>query len=409
MRARFLSSWRCRVNNDLTRIWRLPLPEDWEPDGVWCVSFQIPAGDDYAEALRAAVGLLTLPKTYERDITETGAATVANTWQQVLYAAPMQVEENCVVPPVLPIPDADAAGDAAAAVIRVFWQHIVSELNSCAPTSGDCDGCVDTIMTELAPYGASDAVRGALVRLCADLNAASSGDRADLEDDCAYTDVFGDLRQNIADNPYDWLNQLSDWMFGWLNTAASNLFADLDTLAGLMTGSGIGSFIADNGGITPGGGAGFEESCGWQRVINFVDGQQGWYIAVLGGQDYAVWAGNRFDSVIVGGNVQCYIKLDFASPFHLLGIDFTSSCVLQGSSSTSAGGAVYHDGAQTGAEYIVTPFSGEKTLHFDIEDPATGQIGCIIGRGTDYQTGDFTNIYSVTVRGSGPVPPELGA
>lgn len=85
--------------NDVARHWRLSLPADRSPGGYWCVTFAIPAGDDYVTSLAAALGELTLTKTWERDPTRTGALEVAHTWERALYLRPMQVLEfDCEFP-----------------------------------------------------------------------------------------------------------------------------------------------------------------------------------------------------------------------------------------------------------------------------------------------------------------------
>jgi hypothetical protein len=242
--------------------WRWPLPDDWEPEGTWCVTITIPADQQYFDRLTGALGMLTLSKAWFPDPTGQGPKAVAAAWEAALYLTPFQLNETCIVTPSPPIPDQAAADDAAAAVFTVFYQYIAGQIIGCAHTLGDCGNCVDDLMTTLGPYGASDAVRGALQRLCTDMvnDPAAAGEFAT---DCPYPDQYDDLRQKINDNPYDWLNKLSDWIFDWLNTTASNIFNDLNTVAGLLGGGGIGNFINDHGGIPSGGGAGFGSTCPW--------------------------------------------------------------------------------------------------------------------------------------------------
>ena len=285
---------------DNTRIWRLPLPDEWEPTDYWCVSFQIPAGTDYVEALSAAIGLLTISKTFERDETHEGAATVAKTWERALYLAPMVVNEDCSPLPIPPIPDAAAAADQAAAVFTMFYRHIVTTLNTCAPTVDDCGPCVDDLFDTLVAYGASEAVRGALADVCRKLNDIPPGDRGIYEEDCPYTDLFDDLSVRINDNPYDWLNKLSDWIFDWLNQTSDEIFNALNVTAGLMTGAGIQGFIQDNGGVPSGGGATFGGDCDWEYEFDFASGSGGWSPYIVNGAACAP-PDDTYDAATYGG------------------------------------------------------------------------------------------------------------
>ena len=169
--------------------WRWPLPDDWEPDGLWCVCITIPADQQYFDRLTGALGLLTISKSWFPDATRQGPKTVAETWEHALYLNPFDLDMDCITIPNPITTDPAAAADQAAALITLFYQHIVSELNACAGTVESCSGCVDSIMTELSAYGATDGVRGALSRLCADLNADPSH-RADYETDCPYVPLL---------------------------------------------------------------------------------------------------------------------------------------------------------------------------------------------------------------------------
>jgi len=254
------------MKSEATRIWRLGLPDDWEPDDYWCVSFQIPAGDQYVDALSAALGLLTLSKTFERDETHEGARTVAQTWKRALMINPMSVNQDCVIVPTPPIPDEAAAADASAAIFTVFMQYLVTELNTCAPSPEYCGACVDDLFASLVPYGASEGVRGALQSLCAALNNNPST-RDEYETDCPYTEEWEAITDNINNNPYDWLNKLSEWMFDQLNGLSDDILYQLNVVGGLMGGGMVG-FIQDNGGIPSGGGATFGSVCQWTQELD---------------------------------------------------------------------------------------------------------------------------------------------
>lgn len=266
--------------------WRWPLPDDWEPVGTWCVQITIPADQQYFDRLTGALGMLTLSKAWFPDPTGQGPRTVAATWEAALYMNPFNLNENCIVVPTPVITSPEQAADQAAALFILFYQYIVGQLNTCATSEPLCDGCVDTIMGELASYGATEAVRGALGRLCRDLNADPTG-RADFETDCPYTDQFADLKTKIADNPYDWLNHLSDWIFDWLNTTASDIFNDLNTVAGLLGGGALNKWVDDHGG--PGGGATFGGGCTWTHTFDLTSVDGGFVAGVVAGNTRSEW------------------------------------------------------------------------------------------------------------------------
>lgn len=258
------------------QLWKYPLPDDWTPTGYWCFTCVVPADQQYVDIVTGALGALTEPKPFQPDVTGQGPAAVARAFEKALYLMPFILSETCGPMTQPPIPDEAAAADAAAAWITVFMQYLVTTINGCASVPGDCSGCVDSIMVDLTPYGANDAVRGALSRLCADLTAAP-GTRGDYETDCVYMAQFNDFKQHIADNPYDWLNHAADWIFNWLNQTADGILQDLATVAGLM-GFGVQGFINDHGGIPSGGGADFGSTCPWEITFLPGDGMDLWTV-----------------------------------------------------------------------------------------------------------------------------------
>jgi hypothetical protein len=231
-------------------------------------------------ALSAALGLLTIQKTWARDDTRTGAKIVAKTWENALYIAPWSVSETCKVIPIPPMTDTDDADDMAAAVILQFLIPIIHAFNMLAPTLAGCSDAVEAVMADLADYGADGAVEGMLKRLCADLNSLPSSTRLNYELACPQVDQWDDLRNKIHSNPYDWLNQLSSWLFGWLNSTGDQIVQDLNTVGGLIGGANILDLINHNGGVTPGGGAGFGDDCQWEHMFDFTTGDHGWSLAV---------------------------------------------------------------------------------------------------------------------------------
>jgi hypothetical protein len=263
------------------QLWKFPLPDNWTPDGVWCVQLTIPADQQYMDIFTGVVGALTEGKPFQPDVTGTGPGIVAKTWEAALYRQPFAVSQSCFVPENIPITTPEQGADTAAGIFTSFLMPLVAEMNACAPTVGDCEGCVDTIMGELAPYGANDAVRGALMRLCRDLNADPTH-RPDYEHKCIYLEHFNNLADNINNNPYDWLNQLSDFMFNWLQETSDAIMNDLDTLAGLL-GMGSVGFAQDHGGFPSGGGASFGTDCPWVIISTPGTGLELWTVATFPG------------------------------------------------------------------------------------------------------------------------------
>lgn len=295
------------------QLWKYPLPDDWTPTGYWCFTCVVPADQQYVDIVTGALGALTQPKPFQPDVTGQGPAAVALAFEKALYLMPFILSETCGPMTQPPIPDEAAAADAAAAWITVFMQYLVTTINGCASVPGDCSGCVDSIMVDLTPYGANDAVRGALSRLCADLTAAP-GTRGDYETDCVYMAQFNDFKQHIADNPYDWLNHAADWIFNWLNQTADGILQDLATVAGLM-GFGVQGFINDHGGIPSGGGADFGSTCPWEITFLPGDGMDLW---TVGGYpsagSYGVLTGLGWQGQIVDPPDQDNLRTTLLSP-----------------------------------------------------------------------------------------------
>jgi hypothetical protein len=219
------------------------------------------------DALTGALGLLTLQKSWMKDETGDGAPTVAHTWENALYMNPFSVQEDCPVFSPPPITGEEDAADWSAAIIQLFAEYLVDQLNTCAPSLSNCPDCVVSLMTSLAPYGAGDAVQGMLSKLCQDLNALSPEERAAYVDDCVYLPLFNNLKDNIADNPYDWLNKLSDWLFAWLNQTSDTILQDISITAAMLGGGGLGNWVNDHGGA--GGGADFGDTCAWSHDLDF--------------------------------------------------------------------------------------------------------------------------------------------
>jgi len=132
-------------------------------------------------------------------------------------------------------------------------------------------------MDDLAPYGSGATLRAALVGLCTAVKDATPTEIDEAETDCFWADEFSDLADKVG-NPYDWLNNLSDWLFEWLNETSDDLFNALNNAAGVIGGNGIQGWIDDNGGVDPGSGAGFGGDCTWSHTFNGTLGWGDWHI-----------------------------------------------------------------------------------------------------------------------------------
>lgn len=76
---------------------QFPLPENWEPEGTICATFVIPDDPEYLAAITGLVDELKWSKSFARDDTGTGAATVSRTWQRALESQPV-FTQGCDMP-----------------------------------------------------------------------------------------------------------------------------------------------------------------------------------------------------------------------------------------------------------------------------------------------------------------------
>lgn len=394
--------------------WRLDLPDDWEPAGFWCVGLTIPAGQQYMDSLTAAVGALTLSKTWARDPTGDGAPTVAHTWENALYMNPFTVQEDCIVISPPPIPDDAAAKDWSAGIIQLFFQGVITHFNTCAPGPGDCAPCVDSLMTALAPYGATDAVRGILARLCQDLNTKTPTERAAYETDCPFIGQFDDLSGKIADNPYDWLNKLSDWLFDWLNSTSDAIMQDLNIAAALLGGNAIGQYVNDHGGA--GGGATFGDTCTWVHDFDFTTGQHGWNLRVISEGTlgtYTPGVGFEVVQLAFGGADHKLLEMyiDHGSPINMtdgivtydlqvggLGADFIAAD-FDGGTNISDMVIIAHDYLSTGTGLTIEG-SGSPTYSFLFAEVQVGYRSPSTGD----PTGGSGRVSAIHLEGTGADP-----
>lgn len=82
---------------DYIPISRFPLPEQLEPEGLMCVKLYIPNDPQYLSTLTGLLDVLTWSKSFARDETKEGAATVSRTWERALLAFPIESEACEVV------------------------------------------------------------------------------------------------------------------------------------------------------------------------------------------------------------------------------------------------------------------------------------------------------------------------
>jgi len=85
------------MSKGLLPIARFPLPENWEPEGTICATFVIPDNPEYLAAITGLVDELKWSKSFARDETGTGAATVSRTWAKALESQPV-FTQGCDMP-----------------------------------------------------------------------------------------------------------------------------------------------------------------------------------------------------------------------------------------------------------------------------------------------------------------------
>lgn len=85
------------MSKGLLPVARFPLPENWTPEGTICATFVIPDDPEYLATITGLVDELKWSKSFARDETGTGAATVARTWQAALESQPV-FTQGCDMP-----------------------------------------------------------------------------------------------------------------------------------------------------------------------------------------------------------------------------------------------------------------------------------------------------------------------
>src|SRR5690349_3955068 len=78
-------------NKDMIPVARFPLPDDWSPEGIVCLSIPVPNDSQFIAALIGITDQLKYSFNFARDDTRTGAATVARTWREALASQPITI------------------------------------------------------------------------------------------------------------------------------------------------------------------------------------------------------------------------------------------------------------------------------------------------------------------------------
>lgn len=85
------------MSKGLLPISRFPLPENWEVEDTICVTFVIPDDPEYLSVITGLVDELKWSKSFARDETGEGAATVSRTWAKALESQPV-FTQGCDMP-----------------------------------------------------------------------------------------------------------------------------------------------------------------------------------------------------------------------------------------------------------------------------------------------------------------------
>lgn len=274
---------------------RIDLPDDWEPEGILCARVPLPDHPDYLPMLIGLIDQLKLSRSYERDPTKTGAATVARTWERALNTMPIIIincegdemptilrddpSDPCKVQQsidngatwshaftkgcddvVIPTPTDEAAEGAGNFMANLFVH--ITELLDAAPDmptfQGEFCDWLDTIGVTLDPgeFGDCDEAGDALWFAWGTIGAPT---QAEMLDPCTYVDKFEELQSCFdEDGVINWLGCASDTLYQWLQDASNDLMTQLIQTARAITGSSPQNASDYAGG---GGGAGFGGDC----------------------------------------------------------------------------------------------------------------------------------------------------
>jgi len=297
-----------------SELYRFPLPDEWDVTDTICVTIRIPNDQQYFGTLIGALDRLKFSQSFERDPTMTGAATVSRTWKAALESMPIEFGEcevfdlrlkpgspwitqastdggetwhdaidTCACDDMAPLfppdlSDPQDAEDAAAGMIRSFQQHIVDHILDCISEETSKTDCVNSIMDELSPYGAGGSVRATIGNIFEQVSGdAGAGQYAE---DCPWEDCWEGLHTYLHDNPYAWLDDLSDFLFANLECGSNTLMRHLNIAAAQLGGTGYFNFWQSTGGGAGFGGLPFgahADELG--HNFDFSIGHEGWDIS----------------------------------------------------------------------------------------------------------------------------------
>lgn len=335
---------------------RIELPDDWQPEGVVCLSVPVPDDPQYFAMVVGLLDQLRWSKTFARDPTKAGAATVARTWAAALNTRPivsfdceeldmsfdlrtkpgepwtMQAStdngltwhdaliqahwESGIVSP--PIASPEVAADWSAAFYQHFWINVITQISD-GITAGDTqDETVAHIMDQLGPYGAGASMQQALNNAYDAFEAVSPPDQPAYLTDCPYVNCFASLA-NYIDNNTNWLDGLNNFIVDHLQCLNDDLVEALNTAAATLGSLPLFNYVTNLGGVGGGGGgAGFGATCTWSLDYDFTISDGGWAYAPGYAFPYPTWVntiGWRSDHPTpAAGEGGDTIQLDFTTP-----------------------------------------------------------------------------------------------
>lgn len=397
-----------------------PLPDDWEPEGIVCVTVPVPDDAQYIAALVGLLDLLKNSRSFARDATATGAATVSRTWQAALDSVPIKIgdcesmilrqnpDDPCqlqqshdggdtwtlafdysicstVITVPAPYPGSETgASDAAAAAVRNILEALVNMVD-CEQTRQQY---IDAATAYMRTFDAAYANPIALGQIYDAACAMSPEELEDYQNDCAYEDHKDELEACAnVEGLYDWLNCLAAQLFEWLNDTGSDLMNALNAAAAALSGNGWQR--ASEGGS--GGGADFGATCEWEWFVDFTESDGGFEavpgVCETGYATYSPGVGWQGVFNCEGGGegyTACRIRKDFDEAF----------ITYQAFTETHSGGDVDVE---------------QNACCANPTEPNTTNDNARLDVQSHLQLLPFSiNITSFTIRGTGPRPVQLG-
>lgn len=343
-------------NHDYIPVGRIDLPGNWTPEGLKCVSFPCPDDPEYISMLVGLVDQLRYSRSFGRDLTRQGAATVARTWDNALKSQPVEVAEcggNMAFqlrqnetdpwlleqsldggvtwslaydyrrtylggPPFSGSPDQNA--DAAANLI----QNIYIAISIILGDSGTEAEFIDAATQQMRKFAPTWSEPSILEGMYDDFQDLDPGEQLYYTTECNWLKQFDDMRTNctpenvvdyfqcIAEYTADWIaDEVLEPVKGWLHQTVQSL-----TGSELWAAAGFGG---------PGNGETFgEEECVWERVWNPVNG---WgpvslvtdvpYSGIAGTLEADGWHSVR-TAYSSGTDNKLGVVVDASGPFHMV-------------------------------------------------------------------------------------------